>query len=278
MRKEEVVQVTESSGSPGALSVGATAHPEGASAARAPLPGPAKAATRGQGGTRGGITAIVIGSLLVFVSVVLLGIGGTALWADLTKRDAGYLTTDVQEFSSPGSALATEPTDLGAPWTGWLYSPALLDEVRIRVTPEAQGPDLFVGIGPSADVDRYLTGVSHTHIADFLTNNVEFMDGGMPGSPPAAQRFWVASASGPGTQAVEWEPTDGSWTVVVMRTDGQPGIAMVATDLGARYPALVWIAIGVLAGGAVLLAGGLLLVLGAIRRRRTSRAAAWSGR
>jgi hypothetical protein len=212
----------------------------------------------------------VIGALLVLVSVVLLGAGGTALWADLTRRDGGYLTTDVQEFSSSGSALATEPTDLGSPWTGWLYSAALLDEVRIRVTPESPSPELFVGIGPSADVDRYLAGVSHTHISDFWTKRVDFIDGGTAGSPPGTQDFWVASANGPGTQTVEWEPADGSWTVVVMNADGQPGIGVVAADLGARYPALAWIAFGVLAGGAVFLIGGVLLISSAIRRSRTN--------
>ena len=232
---------------------------------------PPPPSARSSGWTAGRITALVIGGLLILVSIGLLGAGGTALWADLTKRDGGYLTTDVQEFSSPGSALATEPTDLGSPWTGWLYSPGLLDEVRIRVTPVRPGPELFVGIGPSADVGRYLAGVSHTHISSFFTNRVEFMDGGTPGSPPATQDFWVASASGPGTQTVEWEPADGSWTVVVMNADGHRGIGVVAADLGARYPALVWIAFGVLAGGAVFLVGGVLLIWGAIRRGRTGR-------
>jgi hypothetical protein len=232
---------------------------------------PAPTAVRASGWTGGRITALVIGALLVLFSLGLLGAGGTALWADLAKRDAGYLTTDVQEFSSSGSALATEPTDLGSPGTGWLYSPALLGEIRIRVTPVNHVPELFVGIAPSAKVDRYLAGMSHTHISDFWTNRVQFIDGGTPGSPPGTQDFWVASASGPGTQTVEWEPADGSWTVVAMNADGRSGIGEVAADLGATYPTLVWIAVGVLAGGAVFLAGGVLLIVGAIHRSHTSR-------
>lgn len=271
--------MNENNASPTATSAGDAAHhgtltrarsPEGRPGRPAAVPTPPEAGARPSGWTGARITAVVFGALLVLVSLVLLGGGGTALWADLTKRDAGYLTTDVQEFSSSGSALATEPTDFGSPWTGWLYSPALLDEVRIRVTPLSPGPELFVGIGPSADVDRYLARVSHTHISDFWTNRVEFIDGGTLGSPPATQNFWVASASGPGTQTVEWEPADGSWTVVVMNADGRPGIGEVGADLGARYPALVWIALGVLAGGAVLLLGGVLLISSAIRRSRAS--------
>jgi hypothetical protein len=68
-----------------------------------------------------------------------------------------------------------------------------------------------------------------------------------------------------------WEPEDGSWTVVVMNADAQPGID-VGADLGARMPAVTWIAVGVLAAGGLFLAGGALLIAGAIRGRRASRA------
>jgi hypothetical protein len=66
---------------------------------------------------------------------------------------------------------------------------------------------------------------------------------------------------------VVWKPTKGSWTVVVMNADARPGVD-VRADLGARMPAVLWIAVGLLAAGAVLLAGGGLLIAGAIRGRR----------
>ena len=73
--------------------------------------------------TGGRIAALVIGVVLVLLALPLLGGGGTALWADLTQRDGGYATTDVHEFSTGGSALATVSTDLGSAGVGWLYSP-----------------------------------------------------------------------------------------------------------------------------------------------------------
>jgi hypothetical protein len=231
----------------------------------AAVPQTPEAATRPSGWTVGRITALVIGALLVLVSLGLLGAGGTALWADRTHHDAGYLTSDVQEFSSSGSALVTEHTDLGSPGTGRLYSPTVLDTVRIRVTPASPSARLFVGIGPASDVERYLAGVGRTHISDFWTNSVEAIDGGTPGSAPGTQDFWVASATGPGAQTLLWDPTNGSWTVVVMNADGRPGID-VRADLGARVPALPWIAVGVLVAGTVFLIGGALLIAGAIRR------------
>lgn len=259
-----MIPVNKGDVSPTAVSAGDAASTVEGPADPAAVPQKPEAA-RPSGWTVGRITALVIGALLVLVSLGLLGAGGTALWADRTHHDAGYLTSDVQEFSSSGSALVTEQTDLGSPGTGQLYSPTLLDTVRIRVTPASPGAQLFVGIGPAADVDRYLAGVGHTHISDFWTNSVEAIAGGTPGSAPGTQDFWVASATGSGAQTLVWDPTNGSWTLVVMNADGRPGIDVTA-DLGARVPALPWIAVGVLVAGTVFLIGGALLIAGAIRR------------
>jgi hypothetical protein len=249
--------VNDSHVSPGALPAADTAKLEGAPRSEA-----------GSSGWSGGrIAAVVIGVLLILTSLVLLGAGGLGLWADRTQRDGGYATTDVHEFSTSGAALATERTHLGSAGVGWLYAPSLLGSVRIRVTPASGTAPLFVGIGPSADVDRYLSGVSHTLITDFFKDKAEPVGGGRKPAVPGAQQFWVASSSGPGAQTVVWDPSNGSWTVVVMNADGRPGIGMRA-DLGAKFPALLWIAIGLLVGGALLLAGGMLLIVGAIRRGR----------
>jgi hypothetical protein len=209
--------------------------------------------------------------LLGLIGLTFLGAGGTAFWYDRTQRDGGYVTTGVQRFSTAGSALVTVPTHMGSAGVGWLYAPGLLHEIRIRVTPVSTGPAVFVGIGPSGDVDRYLAGVSHTVVTEFFTNRVEVVPGGTPASAPGTQDFWVASATGSGTQTLEWAPTNGSWTVVVMNADGRPGVAMSA-DLGARIPALPWISLGLLVVGAIFAVGAAFLIVGSVRgSRRVSR-------
>jgi len=226
-----------------------------------------QAGARRSGWTGGHITALVIGVLLALVSLGLLGGGGTALWADTTQRDAaGYLTTSGHQFATAGSALASERIDLGSAGTGWLYTPALLGTVRIRVTPVHPGPALFVGIGPSADVDRYLTGVNHTLVSDLWTNRVQAIGGGTPASAPGTQDFWAASTTGTRPQTLRWNPANGSWTVVVMNAAGRPGIS-VRADLGATYPDLLGIAVGCLAAGAIFGVGAALLITAATRRR-----------
>ena len=215
--------------------------------------------------TAGRISALVLGALLVLISLSMLGAGGTALWADRTQRDGGYVTTDVYDFSTAGSALATESTDLGSAGVGWLYAPDVLGKVRIRVTPTSSSGPLFVGIASSTDVDRYLAGVNHTVIKEFWGEKTESVAGGTTASPPGSQHFWAASVTGSGPQTLTWDPTDGAWKVVVMNADGRPGIA-VGSDLGARFPAVLWIGVGLLAAGAVFMTGGALLIAGAFSR------------
>lgn len=215
----------------------------------------------------GRIASVAIGTLLGLLAFALIGAGGTALWADRTQRDDGFVTTGLHQFSTSGSALVTEETELGAAGMGWLYGPGVLGKVRIRVTPQASGSRLFVGIGRSADVDRYLTGVSHTLISDFFSEKTESIDGAAARSTPEAQDFWVASATGVGSQTVLWKPSHGSWSVVVMNADARPALDVEA-DLGARIPALPWVALGVLLAGAMFAAGSALLIVVAVRRHR----------
>jgi hypothetical protein len=231
---------------------------------------PAIPAARPSGWTAGRITALVVGALLGLISLGLLGGAGTAFWADWTQRDAGYVTTSVHQFSTAGSALATEPVNLGTAGSGWLYGPGLLGQVRIRVTPANASSTLFVGIGRSADVDRHLAGVNHTVISDFWSEGVQNVPGGKVGSAPDTQSFWVASTSGTGARSLLWEPAKGSWSVVVMNADGRPGVD-VGADMGAKVPALLWIGIALLVLGAVFATACAFLSVGAIRRARGAR-------
>jgi hypothetical protein len=240
--------------------------PSEQAAARAREPQVAKVRSSGSVWSTRRIAPLVIGALLVLVSLSLLAAGGTGMWAYLFKREGGYVTTGAHRFSTAGSALATKPTQLGSAGAGWLYAPPLLGKVRIRVTPQSAGPPLFAGIARAGDVDRYLAGVERTVINDFWDDDVKPVNGGRVTAAPATQHFWASTSSGAGARNLVWKPKDGRWTVVVMRADGRPGVD-VSADLGARPPALPWIALGLLVAGGVFMAGGVLLIIGAIRRR-----------
>ena len=163
------------------------------------------------------------------------------------------MTTDVHRFSTAGSALVTEDTDLGSAGFSWLYPRACSRRSDPGHAEEPRRAALR-GDRPLGDVDRYLAGVSHTLISEFFEDETELVAGGSPDSPPEAQGFWVAGHRS-GRPDLLWESDDGSWTVVVMNADGRAGIA-VGADLGATMPALTWVGVGVLAAGEFSSSGG----------------------
>ncbi len=225
----------------------------------------------GKGGwTAGRVGAVVAGALLVLVSLGLLGGGGTALWADQTQREGGYLTSATHSFRTDAYALASDRIDLSADGPDWLYS-ELIGDVRVRVTPLQQdaGP-LFVGVARTADARTFLAGASYDRVRDLTSSGPHYQRQGGSAAPvpPASSDIWVAQASGTGQQQVVWPSESGDWTVVVMNADATPGLGIRA-DVGATTPALTGVAAGLLAAGAVLLLGGIaLMALGVSRASR----------
>jgi hypothetical protein len=61
-------------------------------------------------------------------------------------------------------------------------------------------------------------------------------------------------------------PENGSWRIVVMNANGNAGVH-ADLAIGARFPHLLWIGIGVLGGGALLLVLGAGGIYAAVRRR-----------
>ncbi len=208
----------------------------------------------------------------------LLAAGAALLAVDRTQRDDdGFLTTPTERFDSSTFAITSESIDLfEADSSGdWVLSEGVLGDVRI--TGESEGRDIFIGIGETIDVDAYLEGVQHDEVRnlDFDPFRVDYrlISGGEPPGPPGEQTFWVASASGPGTQTATWEGESGEWTVVVMNADASVGVD-VELSAGAEADILLWLAIGLLLAGLLLLAGGVtMIVVGARGATRAGEAA-----
>jgi len=200
----------------------------------------------------GRVVLIVLGSIGVLFGVAVLAGGGFLLWADRTQREDGYLTTPTERFATPTYALTRTR------------------KIRIRGE-SADEKTLFIGIGPQADVARYLGTVAHANVqdVDFDPFRVTYLpiSGGAPEGPPTEQGFWAASASGVGTQTLTWKVRDGDWSVVLMNADGSRGVD-ADVDLGAKMSFLLWVAIGLLIGGVLVVGGSTALVVLAARRPR----------
>jgi hypothetical protein len=217
----------------------------------------------------GRIILIVLGSIGILLGVGLLSSGGFVLWADRTQREDGYLTTPSERFATPTYALTRARLEIDdSDWPDWLWNVSWFGKVRIRA--DAGARPLFIGIGPEAAVTQYLGRVAHADVEDIELDpfRVKYVpiSGGAPRQPPAAQSFWVASASGLGRQTLTWNVRDGDWSAVLMNADGSRPVA-ADIDLGARLSFLLWVAIGLLVGGGVVFAGSTALVILAARTR-----------
>jgi hypothetical protein len=220
-------------------------------------PGPPVPAAVRAGWTAGRVIALVAGSALILVSLLLLGGAGILTWAD-QEQQGGYLTTGAATYSTGGYALTSDPVKVHGLW-GWLGWFA--GEVQIRVTATTPGQPVFVAIGPASDVSRYLAGVSYTSVTALGDHDVTQHPGSMAPAPPAAALDWAARAQGKGTQTLRWTVRSGDWMVVVMNPDGSPGPA-VRAEAGVSSPVLAALAGEFLAGGiAAGLIGAALVVI-----------------
>jgi hypothetical protein len=207
------------------------------------------------------IAAIVLG--------VVLALGGLAAGA------AGGLLFGV--FGSDGSVNSGSHS-ISTSQTALVSSVADLSDVsdvadvvgdpRIRLT--ARGTDLFVGIGPAAEVERYLASVPVDEVTDFEIDPFKLERRARPGSKrpdrPGSQSFWVAKATGAEAATLRWKVQDGDYRLVVMNADAQRGVE-VDGDVGLTLPhvsSVAWVLVG---GGALLLVGGLVAVVIGLRSR-----------
>jgi hypothetical protein len=201
----------------------------------------------------GRIVAVVIAGVVALAGLGLAAGGVAAIAIDQTQRDDdSYVRSPTESFSTRAYALVSERIDLAVDGPDWTVRDLL---GKVRFESQSERP-LFVGVARESDADRYLSGVERSVVSDLGHGDgggrYDTQTGGAPAAPPAGQPFWAASGAGTGDDALSWKVEDGRWNVVVMNADGSRG---VAADLrvGAELPDLLWIGIGLLAVGLVLL-------------------------
>jgi Domain of unknown function (DUF4389) len=246
-------------------------HDPGGITVAAPTPSPPLQASATATAARsswgaGRVIAVIVASLAVLAGLAALAGGGTALVFDQTQRDAnGYLMTGSSTYSTDTYALVSDSYRTGT--SGDLFvARDMLGTVRIR-THSTQ--PLFVGIGSATAVDSYLAGVRREVATRFDAGQSDFRlhAGGAPAAPPTAKHLWAAHSLGSGTQTLSWSPRNGDWRIVLMNANGSAGVH-ADLAIGARFPHLLWIGIGLLGGSALLLLLGGGGIYAAARTRR----------
>jgi hypothetical protein len=203
--------------------------------------------------------SVVLGCCLLVLGV-LVGLSGAALLVAFGPADG--LHTGSQPVATSSRALVTKTAQIA----GVPEADRFLGQTRIDVRATARSGDkgVFVGIGPAADVDRYLAGADIEVVTDFETTPFRLAVEPRPGSAaipaPGSQGFWVAR--GDASSRLSWTVRDGDYRLVIMNADASPGVSLDA-DFGIAMPAGRPLAVWVLVVGLALLAGGVvLLVLG----------------
>lgn len=233
-------------------------------------PAAAARSTARAGWGAGRVIAVIVSCIALLAGLAALAGGGTALVIDQTQRDAsGYLMTGTTTYSTGTFALVSDSYRTGVAGDP-IVARDMLGTVRIRTR---SFQPVFVGIGPAAAVDTFLSGVRREVATHFDVAQKDFVlrPGGAPAAAPATKRFWVAKTIGIDTQTLSWSPRNGDWRVVVMNANGSAGVHADLT-LGARFPHLLSIGIGMLAGGVfLLLLGGLGMYAATRTRARATR-------
>lgn len=220
---------------------------------------------------------LIFGILAVLLGGLLLAGGGFLVWVDQTQRDSdGYLTSPIERLQTATFALASTGLDIAHPrGPDFATNPDRFGHVKVEAT-SLDGKRVFVGIGPEDAVDAYLGGVAHDEVTslDFHPFRATYdrHGGGTPRSRPGAKRFWVARAEGASKQTLRWDVESGNWSVVVMNADASRGVD-VDVAVGARLKFLIWVAVGLLIAGVIVLAVAALLLYFAFRTPRAPPAA-----
>jgi hypothetical protein len=211
-------------------------------------------------------------AFLVGLALLLPGIVIAALFGS-----DGTVSASPHLLRTPTAALVTPSTELS---TGGLQA----GSVRIELTTEPGLKPVFLGVAPTADLNRYLGSVPVDELSDVSVSNgfsyqVTRRGSGAPAAlpPPTSQTFWVAKATGTGSQAISWNSSDGSYSVVLMNADGSTGVSQ---QVGAGlHLSFMWpLALTMIVIGAVLLALSVLFViLGVLSRPAPTGPGAYRG-
>jgi hypothetical protein len=212
----------------------------------------------------------VAGVILVVIGVLAFAAGGVMVGLHLGARDDdGFYEIHESRLATPTRALVSDSVSVDLR-DAWVVDASDLGDLSLSAESRV-GQDVFVGIGPTADVRRYLAGVALQR-ADFSDGDRgDASIGGRTPAPPGSQGFWAASAQGTGRQAAVWSIANGDWSGVVMNADGSAPVDVTAR-LGLKTDLGLWVGLGALIVGLVLGGIGTALLVSRARARRRSTA------
>jgi hypothetical protein len=223
------------------------------------------------------IALLVAGIVTGLAGLALLVSGVVLIAINETERDsAGFFSTAQEPYVSDSHAIVSDTLDIGTDGPDWLFEEGRLATLRLQGASENPEREIFLGIGPTREVEDYLAGASFDTVTDVALDpfkaTYEATSGRSAPGEPGSEDFWSASTSGSGDQTLEWEVAKGDWSAVVMNANASPGVD-VRLSLGAKVGFIFWLGLGLLVAGVVLLAGAGAMAYFSLRRPRSTSAA-----
>lgn len=201
----------------------------------------------------------VLGSVIAFAGIGLLATFGTD----------GRFDSGPHRLSTSSAAIVSSVTSIKN--TSGVASIVGQPTLRVASSPVQGAAATFVGIGRTADVDRYLAGVATDEVTGVgvypYSINSTLHNGRADARPPATQHFWVAQASSTHAAVINWKIRDGRYRVVIMRADGRGGFA-TTSGIGVTVPHMALYAFAALLLGLLIAGGGTALLIRATAQSR----------
>jgi len=212
------------------------------------------------------VVLLVLGGLALLVAMACVG-GGSLLI--VASPDDGWDDSGRKRVTTPGHAFVVRTSEIARRLP--LGEGELGEKLRFAASSSDAGRPLFVGIGSTVDVQRYLAGASVDEVVDLPWSGGGLgtirVAGALAPDPPDLTPIWVASAVGSGRVELEWTVRQGAFQLVVMNADAMAGLEAEGS-FGVRDPFVRPFGIALVVVGALaLVVGVVLLVLGALAKR-----------
>ena len=209
-----------------------------------------------------GIVLIVVGSLASIAAIALIVVFGPG----------GRLDSGAHQVATSAVAVVSDISKIQN--VDQIVSVVGRPQIQLDVS-GGNSSGIFIGIGRTSDVDRYLAGVATDQVTDVGVRPFELRVDRVPGraaaAAPAAQNIWVASAVSGTDAQLRWPVSNGDYRLVVMNADGTSNLISQAR-VQFVVPDMFWLSLVALAIGFTVTAGGIVILVRSVTpvRRESS--------
>ncbi len=214
------------------------------------------------------IILIILGAVLMLCG---LGVAVPAAFLSAIVGSDGRITSDYETLGSSTPALVSETEHVSR---GTNVPDSGFGAATVVLSARNADEPIFLGVGRSADVERYLDDVAYDEVRDLnirpLRVTTTRHDGSSSAPPPQSESFWLASATGE-NPTLEWQvERSGQYRLVMMNVDGSAGTS-AELQLGVQIEGLRGIGVGAIVVGVLSFLIGLGLLIWGIRTRTAPR-------